>query len=134
MLAFGYRPVRKPSPAIVPNFIDQYLEEPGPAVGSGFESVKCLPCVQVGLLHQIVGFGSIPDQMNSCPIEIIEIRQGHGLKFRTLHFFPKEHALPPHQSTVPVRLGPGRCHSVRKKPWPVAFIPETANFFVAANL
>ena len=73
----------------MPDFVEQNLEQPRPAIGSRLEPMKGFPRLQVHLLYKILSFCAIPDKAHCRSIQIVQVRHGYSLKFSRLHFSSK---------------------------------------------
>src|SRR5262249_25672613 len=111
---FGFRNrfAIEPTPAVVPDFIDKDLEQPGSAVGTGLETMKRLPCLQIRLLYKIMSFRPVPHEVHRCPVKIVQMRQCYCFERVRLDFSSKYHL-----------LWPPKFFSCRYKPWNGCFIP-----------
>jgi hypothetical protein len=82
-----------PLPAITPDFVEQNLEKPGPAVCTRFEAMERFPGQKVDALDEILRFGTIAYQVSCRAVEVVQMRNGRGLEFVGIYSSAKQQGI-----------------------------------------
>jgi hypothetical protein len=70
----------EPLPPLMADSVKHDRKQPRSAVRSWLKAVEGLPGQQVGLLHDVLGFGGISEESRGRAEEIVQMRQGSGFE------------------------------------------------------
>ena len=71
--------------------IEQDRKEPRPTIGPTLEAMEGLPGLKIDFLHYVLGSRLLAEQPPRSSKEVIQMRQGDGLKFLRPRLLKKQH-------------------------------------------
>jgi hypothetical protein len=75
------------------DFVEEDPKKPRPAICACFKTMKRPPGQEVDILDEILGFGSIPDQIRGCAVEVIQMGHSDCFELVSIYILAEKQAI-----------------------------------------